>query len=62
MRHRWDSQITKKKRFKTCINCGTVFETGWPSVYYVPYSKHPFFLAPDCSNVQYKVQILKKSE
>ena len=61
MRHKWDSKITKKKRFKTCINCGTIYEVGMPSVYYRPYSKYIFFAAGDCSDIQYRAnKILKE--
>lgn len=62
MKHRWDSKITKKKRFKTCINCGTIYETGMPPVYYRPYSKYLFFGAGDCSDIQYRTKILNEDK
>jgi hypothetical protein len=56
MRHKWDGIINKKKRFKTCIICKTVYVVGWPSFYYRPYTDEPFFRAGDC------IEILNKSK
>lgn len=52
MRHKWDSKITKKIRFKTCINCGTVYQSGFPSLYIREYSDEPYFLAGDCDKIK----------
>ena len=60
MKHKWDSIITKKKRYKTCINCGTVFETGYPSHYFRPYTDEPFFRAGDCETIANKAKKLNE--